>query len=372
MARGLVRTLRELRALLPADPAAAWSDFTEERFTDLLRAAATFENGLSPDTRLADFPSFLAAQKKRTVAAKGKIRILSIHRSKGLGFDYVILPLYEHDALNKKLDGPLVGDGWILPDPGPLAPRVVKGLKEAFDLRKNRAEQESLCMYYVAMTRAKRAMTIVLRPAAKSESGSIRFSDLVRSAELGDLANEEFRFGIAGGMAADAAIGKTPNTTPVPCSLFPVPCFRSPRVRIARRLPSLSFASGVSAGSLFASAEGRRAALLRGTAAHAAAAQVEFSEALPKPEGFVALWREKAFEVFADGEWVSGRFDRVTFYRNAAGELCAEVIDFKTSLKNPERYDGQLAAYRRAVTALTGIPPGRVTSRLVEITADVA
>ena len=370
MARGLVRTLRELRALLPADPAAAWSDFTEERFTDLLRAAATFENGLSPDTRLADFPSFLAAQKKRTVAAKGKIRILSIHRSKGLGFDYVILPLYEHDALNKKLDGPFVGDGWILPDPGPLAPRVVKGLKEAFDLRKNRAEQEALCMYYVAMTRAKRAMTIVLRPAAKSESGSIRFSDLVRSAELGDLANEGFRFGIAGGMAADAAGGMADGTA-IDKTLIPIPK-RSPRVRIARRLPSLSFASGVSAGSLFASAEGRRAARLRGTAAHAAVARVEFSAALPKPEGFVDLWREKSFEVFADGEWVSGRFDRVTFYRDAAGELCAEVIDFKTSLKNPERYDGQLAAYRRAVTALTGIPSERVTSRLVEITADVA
>jgi ATP-dependent helicase/nuclease subunit A len=380
MARGLVRTLRELRALLPADPAAAWSDFTEERFTDLLRAAATFENGRSSDTRLADFPRFLAAQKKRTVAAKGKIRILSIHRSKGLGFDYVILPLYEHDALNKKLDGPLVGDGWILPDPGPLAPRVVKGLKEAFDLRKNRAEQEALCMYYVAMTRAKRAMTIVLRPPAKSESESVRFSDLVRSAELGDLAHEEFRFGIAGGMAADAAggmadgtaIGQTNNSTPVHCSLFTVHCPRAPRVRIARRLPSLSFATGVSAGSLFASAERRAAALRRGTAAHATAAQVEFTAALPKPEGFVALWREKAFEVFADGEWTSGRFDRVTFFRDAAGELCAEVVDFKTSLKNPERYDGQLAAYRRAVTALTGIPPERVTSRLVEISAEVA
>ncbi len=364
MARGLVRTLRELRALLPADPAAAWSDFTEERFTDLLRAAATFENGLSPDTRLADFPSFLAAQKKRTVAATGKIRILSIHRSKGLGFDYVILPLYEHDALNKKLDGPLVGDGWILPDPGPLAPRVVKGLKEAFDLRKNRAEQEALCMYYVAMTRAKRAMTIVLRPAAKSESESVRFSDLVRSAELGDLAHPEFNFG----MAADAAICKTRSVAPSSAA----PCHRASRVRIARRLPSLSFASGVSAGSLFASAEGRAAARLRGTAAHAAAAQVEFSATLPKPEGFVDLWCEKAFEVFADGEWVSGRFDRVTFFRNTAGELCAEVIDFKTSLKNPERYDGQLAAYRRAVTALTGIPPERVTSRLVEIAADIA
>ena len=127
----------------------------------------------------------------------------------------------------------------------------------------------------------------------------------------------------------------------------------------------------MSAGALFASAEGRAAALRRGNDAHAAMAGVEFSGALPKPANFVALWREKPFEVCVDGEWVSGRFDRVTFFRDDAGDLCAEVIDFKTSLEHPERYDGQLAAYRRAVTALTGVPAARVTSRLVAL-ADVA
>jgi ATP-dependent helicase/nuclease subunit A len=361
--RGLVRTLRELRALLPAEPAAAWSVFTEERFTDLLRAAAAFEIGLSPDSRLADFAGYLASQRKRTVAERGKIRILTIHRSKGLGFDYVVLPLYEHEALTAESDNPLEGEGWILPDPGRLPSRVVPGLKQAYDRRKDRVEQEALCIYYVAMTRAKRAMTIVLQPSPQSETDAVRFSDLVRSSDFSDLEHLEFRFGTVGGMTADADIGKTQSLAPIGNT----PPLRRSRSRIARRLPSLSFASGVSAGSLFASAEGRAAALRRGTEAHAAMEKVEFSDALPRPNGFVALWREKAFEVYADGAWVSGRFDRVTFFRNASGELCAEVVDFKTSMKDPSRYDGQLAAYRRAVTALTGIPPARVTSRLVAV-----
>ena len=357
--RGLVRTLRELRAGLPSDPEKAWSRFTEERFTDLLRAAAEFELGMSPGTRLSDFPDYLRAKKKRTVAEAGKIRILTIHRSKGLGFDFVVLPLYEPDALTAEPDGPLVGPGWILPDPGARVAKAVGGLEAAYRLRKDRAEQEALCTYYVAMTRAKRAMTVVLHPSGST----LRFSDLVRSADLADLANAGFRFGEEEKKAdgPDAAGGAA---APAPALVAPR---RTGRTRLRRRLPSLSFASGVSAGSLFASAEGRDAARRRGTAAHAAMEAVEFSSDFPKPEGFVALWRERAFEVFADGAWVSGRFDRVTFFRNAAGELCAEVVDFKTSAANPERYDGQLAAYRQAVTALTGIPPERVTARLAFI-----
>ena len=104
--------------------------------------------------------------------------------------------------------------------------------------------------------------------------------------------------------------------------------------------------------------------MARGTELHAKMEQVEFSDQLPKPEGFVELWRERAFEVFADGEWISGRFDRVTFFKTPEG-LSAEIVDFKSSLAHPERSDGQLAAYRRAVAALTGIPPERIAARLV-------
>ena len=364
--RGLVRTLRELRALLPAEPAEAWSEFTESRFTDMLRAAAEFELVRDPGDRLSDFARYLGGLTRRTVAEDGKIRVMTIHRSKGLGFDYVVLPLYEHDALTASADGPLVGDGWVLPDPGQRVAQNVKGLEDAAARRKDRQEQESLCICYVAMTRAKRAMTLVLQPAAKTATNAVRFSDLVRAVDLSDLANPEFRFG----MAADAAIGKAPAAGGMAdaAAIGKTSRFlkRKARTRVARRLPSASFAGGASAGSLFASAEGRAAARRRGVDAHAAAAKVEFSAALPKPPGFVALWRERAFEVFADGAWTSGRFDRVTFFRDENGDLCAEVVDFKTTA-DAARHEAQLAAYRRAVTALTGIPPERVTSRVVAL-----
>ena len=369
--RGIVRTLRSLRDLLPESPEDAWSRFTEERFTDMLRAAAEFELGTSPGTRLADFASFLKAKKKRTVAEEGKVKIMTIHRSKGLGFDYVVLPLYEKDSLSVEPNGPLVGDGWLLPDPGARVAKTVGGLEAAYSLRKDRAEQEALCTYYVAMTRAKQAMTIVLHP----QGSSLRFSDIVRSAELGDLANPEVRLAVKATEGAKVAQG----------AVAAGKVCRKKRVVVRRRLPSQGFREGMSAGELFTQGGGRAAALRRGTEAHAeyekiewidaSAARNDFERALVKPDGFVALWREKPFEVFADGAWTSGRFDRVVF-RREAGELCATVIDFKTN--RPMRgegaegfsermriaYAGQMRAYRAAVAALTGIPPERVDSML--------
>ena len=355
--RGLVRTFRELRAFLPEDPSEAWSEFTEERFTEMLRAAAAFEASASPAAKTSDFVSFFAARIKRDVADEGCVKIMTIHRSKGLGFDYVVLPLYEYKALDVDPGTPIVGDDWILPPMDAKAVKAVGGLGDAYRLRRDRAEQEALCTYYVAMTRAKKAMTIILSPSA-ANSGSVRFSDLVRSADLSDLVHPE-----VASLCGDAPKG---GVAPA-ATQEPSPPVRRERIAVKRRLPSKGFATGMSAGSLFAADGGRRAAMARGEAAHARMEAVEFSDELPRPEGFVSLWRERAFEVYDAGEWISGRFDRVVFFRNEKGEMCAEIIDFKSSLRNPERYDAQLASYRRAVAALTAIPPSRISARLVHI-----
>ena len=372
--KGLVRTFRELRACLPEDPSEAWSVFTENRFTDMLRAAAEFELALEPGVRLADFVSFLAAKKKRTVAEPGKIRILTIHRSKGLGFDYVVLPLYEHDALDAEPEGPLVGEDWILPDPGPRITSAMPELQGAWRMRKDRAEQEALCAYYVAMTRAKRAMTIVLHPESKTTK-SLRFSQFVREAipePIGDpawyLGFDADSHSVNNGMSSDQPINR------------PADHERTARLVVKRRLPSKGFRDGQSAGELFAGATARTAAIEKGVAAHAEFEKIEwiadpkddFERALAKPEGLTALWREKPFEVFADGAWVSGRFDRVVF---ASGR--AAILDFKTNAirrgesaadfeaRMCETYSGQMRAYRAAVCALTGIKPEKVSARLL-------
>ena len=378
--KGIVRTFRELRACLPEDPSEAWSVFTENRFTDMLRAAAEFELTMEAGVRLGDFVSFLASRKKRNVAEPGKVRIMTIHRSKGLGFDYVVLPLYEHDALDAEPDGPLVGEDWILPDPGVRVTGVVPALRAAAEARRDRSEQEALCTYYVAMTRAKRAMTIVLHPPSRTTT-SLRFSQFVREAIPEPLGDPQWYQGFA----ADSNASKSGGPSDRPVGRPDAPK-RKARQVVKRRLPSLSFHTGESAGNLFAASGARKAAIERGVAAHAAYEQTEwieasaarnaFERALVRPADCVALWRERAFEVSADGEWTSGRFDRVVFTGTGAARR-AVVYDFKTNARRRDEteadfaarmaasYGGQMAAYRRAVTALTGIPPEGVSSVLL-------
>jgi ATP-dependent exoDNAse (exonuclease V) beta subunit len=379
--RGMVRVFREMRAALPADPSAAWSTFTESRFTDLLRAAADFELARRPDTRLADFSSFLSSCSKRNIAEPGKIKVLSIHRSKGLAFDYVILPLYEHHALDARPEGPLKGDGWILPDPGAVvehfASEISPSFASAVSARRARSEQEELCIYYVAMTRARKAMTIVTQPPAKNSQG-VRFSDFVRSAIPDPIGNSAWHL--------ESAQEKKKDKGADSCRHSPPP--RMPRVKVKRRLPSLSFVSGQSAGDLFLADNARKEAMERGVKIHseyekvewidAAHATDDFDRALVRPEDAVCLWREKAFEIFADGEWTSGRFDRVVFLERG-GTRHAVVQDFKTDRKRKDEsdahfaerlrreYASQMEAYRKAVSRLTKISEDLVSSEILVV-----
>lgn len=382
-AMGLVRTFRELRARLPENPAAAWSAFTEERFTDMLRAAAEFELGLEPGTRLSDFAEYLAAKKKRNLAEPGKVKIMTIHRSKGLGFDYVVLPLYEPKALDAAPDGALVAAEWVLPDPGTKIAKIVPGLSEARAARQERIEEEALCTYYVAMTRAKNAMTIICRPPTKT--GTSRYiSDFVREAIPEPIGNPQWYGNFGGTVQTNVSAVVAPNTL-----------IRKKRENIRRRLPSLAFHAGMSAGDLFAERSGRQAAQQKGIDLHAQFEVVEWidpaapkndierqilangwTEAFAKGSDAVALWRERSYERLVGTEWESGQFDRVVFWGEGDARR-ATIYDFKTNaLRRGETkeafaermrttYAGQMAAYRAAVASLADLPSARVETVLL-------
>lgn len=177
-------------------------------------------------------------------------------------------------------------------------------------------------------------------------------------------------------MAADSA-------EPVPVAPKPV---RGPRRHVARRTPSSGGYVGLGAGGLFAADDARAAALRRGTEVHAAYERVEwldaaevktdFDRAFVKPPDAVELWREKPYELFRDGMWESGQFDRVVFSERD-GRRTAVVYDFKTNARRDdetpesfatrmrETYAGQMRAYRRALSLLTGIPPADIALRLL-------
>ena len=383
--KGLVRTFRELREAVRRSQLPDWGEYVESQYVNMLKAAEEFELSMRSDTRLSDFRAFLESRKSQSCAASGKVRVMTIHHSKGLGFDYVVLPLYEPRGLGHGGgEGPIVGDGWVLGDPKE-AGKYVDALAEAIDMRRRRKEFEELCTYYVAMTRAKRSMTVVLHPRPKNpKAAAERFSDIVRQS-LGSPAEIGNRMWIdALKKTADEGAGRAKSEEPAEDEMPDAPrkAPRKARQSFGHRLPSKGFVDGEVASVLFQRDSARKRALERGVEAHRAFEAVDFIDAsqarddldraLVRPAGFTDLWRERSYEILSGGVWESGQFDRVVF---AGGR--AVIQDFKTNkpMRGESRgdfesrmamtYSRQMTAYRRALEALANIPGEAISCELL-------
>jgi ATP-dependent helicase/nuclease subunit A len=325
---------------------------------------------------LSDFIEYLSEHKRRDFAEDGMVRIMTMHQSKGLGFDHVIVPFYEFDDLyGGRHSGPLKGSDpdWILDNPSAETDAADPVLAEAERKRRQSQLYASLCLDYVALTRAKKALTVILHPQnAKPPPEPVRFSDLVRLVGLETGGDREWYLKCGRKSAGGTSVKESVSPT------------RRKRERIAKARPSESYITGLAADSLFTDDYGAGAEY--GREMHAKYEKVswiaaddakdDFDRVFVKPENFVELWRERAYELFADGAWESGQFDRVVFSGEGA-ERKAEIFDFKTNAPRSgeppeefatrmrETYLPQMSAYRRAVHMITGIPSERVSARLL-------
>ncbi|QDT02858.1 Putative ATP-dependent DNA helicase YjcD [Rubripirellula lacrimiformis] len=139
----------------------------------------------NPAPRLRDFVRMVREKRvERPQAAP--VRVMTVHQSKGLEFDAVILP---------ELDGALTrARGGCVPDiDTPSSPP--KGLsryigsaswhflpatwQRAFGRQAEGAMTEALCLLYVAMTRARQSLRIVIQPTSKKAFATRTASSLI-------------------------------------------------------------------------------------------------------------------------------------------------------------------------------------------------
>ena len=383
--------------------------FTLSRLDDLIRAASQFTGVADSKTTLTDFTEFVMSFKTRAVADASVVKILTIHRSKGLGFDFVILPVMDghpSPAMDKLRSDDIFEDPdghWVLDRPPPaIVAEQDATLLRAVQVARSDEAFERLCGYYVGMTRAIVAMKVLL---CEEKGKALRFSSYVANV-CGELpyavGNKEWwkekELGIR-----NEELGIENAGVVIPHSSFLIPNSKMRRVT-----PSTLHVQGGKGSQLFG--EGmRKGAAKRGTELHALLQQVEwvdssgglrasvggrdaaatlkdagidltapssFAEALKKPKGFVELWRERSFEIVDGDTWMSGTFDRVVFTK-MDGELHATVYDYKTNRRQDgetaeaftERmrvtYASQMNAYRAAVSRLTAIPVKRIRTVLL-------
>jgi ATP-dependent exoDNAse (exonuclease V) beta subunit len=156
------------------------------RLTQLVELAYGYQSAVT--LRPTDFVRLVERQRVSDPTA-ADVRVMTVHQSKGLQFDTVVLP---------DLDVDLIGQSgaFVVDRADPISP--VRGvclyvnehvrrlmpqhIQQMFQAATDRAVGESLCVLYVAMTRASHALHMIVAPSKTNERKLRRtFAGLLRA-----------------------------------------------------------------------------------------------------------------------------------------------------------------------------------------------
>lgn len=171
------------------------ADSCDDRDANRLLQLVELADRYQPEAtlRARDFIALVETQRIED-PSHAAVRVMTIHQAKGLEFDIVVLP-----QLDKKLTGqaPPV----VVGRPAPTSPidRVCRYAKEdlrqllppaiqqAFSQYNEQQIRESLCVLYVAMTRAVHALHLIIAPSKSNEKQVPKqFSGILRTCLVGD------------------------------------------------------------------------------------------------------------------------------------------------------------------------------------------
>ena len=408
------------------------------RLMQLVELAGEYEGRAT--LRADDFVRFI---EERTIAETrpAPVEVMTIHQAKGLEFDIVILP-----DLEGKLTGghpPVVveRDGSVGPITRicPWVKREVRALLEEiepmFARQRTRAVRESLCVLYVAMTRARQGLYMLVDPPGLLKNGS-------PSPTIPRTAAGVLRCALTDGEPPepDALLYSHGDQRWIAGRRSKPPGKEAPRVRpVTIRLggPAAALTRGVAAPPASALAA-RDAALgdrLRltddeprdhGTAMHRLFEQIEWIEEFQADEAHLMrlvrqtaprrgqAWareivdrflaalrreeirralsragadvrrlrvrREQPFARLVGGRVQSGYIDRIVIELDNEGRpVCGRVIDFKTdaieadeAAEHAETYRGQLASYRAAAARLLNLDESAVRMTVLFVRCGIA
>lgn len=397
------------------DVAASCDDRQLRRLLQLLEQAEQFD--ARPSLRPGDFVRMVEAINVAEIRP-APVQVMNVHQSKGLEYDMVVLP---------DLDSLLTGGG--TPDvvferrgaTGPITricrymsqnvQTLVPELAPLFEHDRLRTVRESLCVLYVAMTRARQGLYMLINPPRDNEKTIPKTTASVLRCALGgdDLepGTVVYTQGDADWIEKSKAPPSKSGITPK-ASLDRIELLDAPgRIRPGVSAPAASTHDESTLGELLRFRD--HEALERGTVIHGLFEQIHwledfnpdprtllqvarrlapsadddwarrqvdaFLKALEAPavrellsrgdrdETSLRVWREMPYARIVDDRVQQGRIDRLETQLDADGRVIrATVIDFKTDTVDPaetkacaERYRPQLESYRESATLRFGL-----------------
>ena len=348
---------------------AGWSDFGRRRAGDVMTALAALDaRGGATPREAAEWIERLEVSQTPGVAA---VQVMTIHKAKGLGFDVVVLPEVPNDSIpSAQYFDVAEGDGWISETPPKWARELIPEMREAEAAWAESQRYEAFCMLYVALTRSKRGLYVLLEPPSFSQE-----------VDKPSLANWLARS--VGSQGQPGTVYQSGNqdwveSFPASNDLRTSPDSPALGIGIVRRERNTPSGAKKSQGAAIPHST---TGMQFGSEVHAAFEQVgwvdETSPDLPmgaagnlvaelleipglrklfeRKDRSVELLREQALDAILDGKWTSGVMDRLHLHRNPSGVVNrVEVIDFKTDgLEDMGeialRYSAQMDAYRKVM-----------------------
>ncbi len=336
------------------------SPFDQRRLGDLLGAFAEFEaHGGGSVRALRDWLERLEISQAPGEAA---VQVMTIHKSKGLGFDVVMLPNLSDEQVPSRANYTVAHEPgeWLLQPPASWVRALHPQLLNVEERWVEEQQYEALCLLYVALTRAKRGLYLFLakEPGGRAKAAKDSWTspaNLVRQT-VGE--SDETR--MTWWETVDRHEGKTLDLIvnlgePVPMRERLTPSSKKTQE------PSQGMTLGGEVHALFESIEWlepeekpKTPKNLAGMLVDKALAVPEVREIFEKKE--VQLYREQAVEVMLEGKWLSGKVDRMHLYKDYI-----EIFDFKIDrVENAEelisKHRSQLAFYEQALTKIYQMP----------------
>ncbi len=346
----------------------------EDAIDELLNLALAYEAGAVPS--LTGFLSWLeqdeAQVKRQAEGAGGRIRVMTVHGSKGLEAEVVFLPQTNDRRANDR--GAMLADGEGRVFAKVAAAEAPPQIAALIAAKQAREAEENLRLLYVALTRARSWLVICGAGEAKSE----RAWHGIVAQGMGKLSPQPMPFGLRhqhGDWPAPQPAPRLAPETPAPLEAWAfTPADPAPR---AEKLLSPSDLGGAKA--LPGRGEETETAKARGTALHlllqhlpgqpveswpalarglGAEAQLDRAAALILDRDLAEVFTGRAeVELTADwkGRRLWGSIDRLVL---GARPL---IVDFKSNLQVPATADQvpegilrQMGAYRHMVGACLG------------------